>query len=322
MDVAMHVTSPSDNGSSAAMSNLSLRDNISTVNHQLATSMFLGHFQDLVVNGNNSALQVRVSDIKSKLDTLCLKEQEILSTPVETAVDLELLELKLKTIRLEINYLKDTLISTNEMFISEQNMNLNNAFIQSKLLAIRSGFVDGQTMTKDHTAIVASNLPVFEIKPTSVLSLGNSSSIQIGNDKSFDTFIRRFEKIYKKNQANVIQRDELLLYLRQNNNESLAEYLDRFRLCAVASNANTEDNLLLFCHFILSLFAKEFRDIVDKTLMEHYLHTKTYSNPNSTTGESTFAHKAYIHYVPKNFSALKEVLIANIISWEQALGKI
>lgn len=148
-------------------------------------------------------MQVRVSDIKSKLDTLCLKEQEILSTPVETAVDLELLELKLKTIRLEINYLKDTLISTNEMFISEQNMNLNNAFIQSKLLAIRSGFVDGQTMTKDHTAIVASNLPVFEIKPTSVLSLGNSSSIQIGNDKSFDTFIRRFEKIYKKNQVDV-----------------------------------------------------------------------------------------------------------------------
>ncbi|CEI89221.1 hypothetical protein RMCBS344292_03587 [Rhizopus microsporus] len=209
MHVAMHVTSPSDNGSSAAMSNLSLRDNISTVNHQLATSMFLGsslnppNFQGLVVNGNISALQVRVSDIKPKLDTLYLKEQEILSTPVETAVDLEFLELKLKTIRLEINYLKDTLISTNEMLISEQNMSLNNTFIQSKLLAIRSGFVDGQTMTKDHTAIVASNLPVFEIKPISVLSLGNSSGIQIGDDKSFDTFIRRFEKVYKKNQVDV-----------------------------------------------------------------------------------------------------------------------
>ncbi|KAG1176765.1 hypothetical protein G6F70_003296 [Rhizopus microsporus] len=345
MDVATHVTSLSDSDSSAFMSNLPLGDNTSTVNHQIAASIFLSHdiqgttssgsssnplnFQNLVVSGNISALQVRVSDIKSKLETLCLKEQELFSTSVEAAVYLELLELKLKTIRLEISYLKDNLISTNEMPISGQN----NASVQPKLLAIRSGFVDRQTMAKDHTAIVASDFSVFEIKPTFVLSLGGSGGIQSGDDKSSDTLIRRFERFYKNNQdiitkfdlaseTNVIQRNEFLLHLCQNNNESLTECLDRFRLHVVAVNANTEDNLFLSYHFILSSFAKEFGDIVDKTLMEHYLRTKAYSNPNSAMGENNFARKAYIHYALKSFSALGEILIANIISLEQALGKI
>ena len=215
MDVATHVTSLSDSDSSAFMSNLPLGDNTSTVNHQIAASIFLSHdiqgttssgsssnplnFQNLVVSGNISALQVRVSDIKSKLETLCLKEQELFSTSVEAAVYLELLELKLKTIRLEISYLKDNLISTNEMPISGQN----NASVQPKLLAIRSGFVDRQTMAKDHTAIVASDFSVFEIKPTFVLSLGGSGGIQSGDDKSSDTLIRRFERFYKNNQVDV-----------------------------------------------------------------------------------------------------------------------
>lgn len=102
----------------------------------------------------------------------------------------------------------------------------------------------------------------------------------------------------------------------------MTECLDRFRLHVVAVNANTEDNLFLSYHFILSSFAKEFGDIVDKTLMEHYLRTKAYSNPNSAMGENNFARKAYIHYALKSFSALGEILIANIISLEQALGKI
>ncbi|CEG82138.1 hypothetical protein RMATCC62417_16255 [Rhizopus microsporus] len=123
-------------------------------------------------------------------------------------------------------------------------------------------------------------------------------------------------------KANVIQHNKLLLHLRQNNNESLAEYLGRFRFHVVAANANTENNLFLSCHSILSLFIKGFRDIVDKTPMEHHLRTKAYSNPSSTMGESSFAHEAHIHYVPKNSSALEEILIANFISLEQVLGKI
>ncbi|KAG1444507.1 hypothetical protein G6F56_010270 [Rhizopus delemar] len=210
---------------------------------------------------------------------------------------------------------------------------------QSTMLAIQSG------SSQDNTKIKVADLPILNVKPTSVLNLEDDgiSGGEASNSKYFKWFNQNIKLSMEKQKkklswsaaedlmrtrfdlasiANVIQCNSLLRNLKQNPNETLAEYLDRFRSYMVAANANTEDNLFLSCHFLLSLYSKEFRDVVEKTLTEHHSRTRPFILPGSTMGESQYAVKCDTLHVPKNFSLLEDVLNANIVSLEKALDDI
>lgn len=119
-------------------------------------------------------------------------------------------------------------------------------------------------------------------------------------------------------RAGLVIANQNLLALRQPHNEPLAEYIDRFTRHYLAAKVNINDNFLLTCLFLGSLYTKEFQDKVQEQLVNHMKSNNMIMDSSMRSKHATFNDADFKNYY-SDFSEVMEVLNNNLGTLESAL---